>query len=104
MQILLNTLYVMTPNAYVHLENDTVRVDVDREKRLQVPLHHLGSIVCFGNIMLSPASCTAAHKTVFPSCCWTQVDASRRGWRAPRAAIFSFAKRNTIRRRILHSL
>ena len=55
MQQILNTLYVMTPNAYVHLENDTLRVDVEHEKRIQVPLHHLGSVVCFGNIMVSPA-------------------------------------------------
>ena len=39
MQTLLNTLYVMTPNAYAHLENATVRIDVEREKKLQVPLH-----------------------------------------------------------------
>ena len=50
-----NTLYVMTPNAYAHLENSTVRIDVERVKRLQVPLHHLGSLVCFGNVMVSPA-------------------------------------------------
>jgi CRISP-associated protein Cas1 len=52
---MLNTLYVMTPSAYVHLENNTLRIDVEREKRLQVPLHHLGTVVCFGNIMISPA-------------------------------------------------
>ncbi|MEO6423478.1 MAG: DUF6880 family protein [Candidatus Nitrotoga sp.] len=45
----------MTQNAYLHLENDTLSVDVEREKKLQVPLHHLGSVVCLGNIMLSPA-------------------------------------------------
>lgn len=50
-----NTLYVMTPQAYVHLENATVRIDVDHEKKLQVPLHHVGGIVCFGNVMVSPA-------------------------------------------------
>jgi CRISP-associated protein Cas1 len=50
-----NTLYVMTPNAYAHLENATVRIDVDHEKKLQVPLHHLGGLVCFGNVMVSPA-------------------------------------------------
>ena len=50
-----NTLYVMTPNAYVHLENNTVRIDVEKEKKLQVPLHHLGGLVCFGNVMVSPA-------------------------------------------------
>ncbi|MGE3972291.1 MAG: type I-C CRISPR-associated endonuclease Cas1c [Porticoccaceae bacterium] len=55
MYSLQNTLYVMTPNAYAHLENNTVRIDVEREKRLQVPLHHLGGLVCFGNVMVSPA-------------------------------------------------
>jgi CRISPR-associated protein Cas1 len=50
-----NTLYVMTPNAYAHLENTTVRIDVEHEKKLQVPLHHLGGLVCFGNVMVSPA-------------------------------------------------
>ncbi len=52
---ILNTLYVMTPHSYLHLENDTLRVDVEREKKLQVPLHHLGNVVCLGNVMLSPA-------------------------------------------------
>lgn len=52
---ILNTLYVMTPHSYLHLENDTLRVDVEREKKMQVPLHHLGNVVCLGNIMLSPA-------------------------------------------------
>lgn len=55
MRQILNTLYVLTPNSYLHLENDTLRVDVEREKRMQVPLHHLGSVVCLGNIMVSPA-------------------------------------------------
>lgn len=55
MRQILNTLYVMTQNAYLHLENDTLRVDVERVKKLQVPLHHLGSVVCLGNIMVSPS-------------------------------------------------
>ncbi|MGB7541868.1 MAG: type I-C CRISPR-associated endonuclease Cas1c [Burkholderiales bacterium] len=55
MQQILNTLYITTPNAYAHLENDTLRIDVEREKKLAVPLHHLGSVVCLGNIMVSPA-------------------------------------------------
>jgi CRISPR-associated protein Cas1 len=45
----------MTPHAYAHLENATLRIDVEREKKLQVPLHHLGGLVCFGNVMVSPA-------------------------------------------------
>ncbi len=55
MRTLLNTLYVTTPCAYLHLDNDTVRVEVERETRLRVPLHHLGGIVVFGNVLISPA-------------------------------------------------
>lgn len=55
MHTIQNTLYVMTPNAYAHLENSTLRIEVEREKKLQVPLHHLNGLVCFGNVMVSPA-------------------------------------------------
>ena len=47
---LLNTLYVTLPDAFVRLDNDTLRVEVERESRLQVPLHHLTSVVCLGNV------------------------------------------------------
>lgn len=50
---LLNTLYVTTPESYLHLENNTVRIEVEHETRLRVPLHHVGSLVCFGNVKLS---------------------------------------------------
>jgi CRISPR-associated protein Cas1 len=50
-----NTLYVMTSNAYAHLDHSTVRIEVERETRLRVPLHHLGGLVCFGNVLVSPA-------------------------------------------------
>jgi len=55
MRQLLNTLYVTRPRAYLHLDHDTVRVEVERSLVLQAPLLQLGSIVCFGDIMLSPA-------------------------------------------------
>lgn len=55
MQTLLNTLYVTTPLSYLHLDNDTVRVELERETRLRVPLHHLGAVVVFGNVLVSPA-------------------------------------------------
>ncbi len=51
---LLNTLYVTTPDAYLHLDNDTLRIEVERETRLRVPLHHLSAVVCFGHAMVSP--------------------------------------------------
>jgi len=50
---LLNTLYVTTEDTYLRLDNDTLRVEVDRETKLRVPLHHLCAVVCFGHINLS---------------------------------------------------
>ena len=50
---LLNTLYITTPETYLRLDNDTLRVEVERETRLRVPLHHLNSVVCFGHTGLS---------------------------------------------------
>jgi CRISPR-associated protein Cas1 len=54
MKQLLNTLYVMTQGAYVCLDHETVKVEVGGKLQMQVPLHHLGAIVTFGNVMLSP--------------------------------------------------
>lgn len=54
MKQLLNTLFVMTEGSYLHLESETVKVKLDGETRLQVPLHHLGGFVLFGNVMTSP--------------------------------------------------
>ena len=51
---LLNTLYVTQPDSYLHLDNDTLRVEIERETRLRVPLHHLSAVVCFGHVMVSP--------------------------------------------------
>lgn len=50
---LLNTLYVFLEQSYLHLDNDTLRVETDRETRLRVPLHHIESVVCFGNANVS---------------------------------------------------
>ncbi len=50
---LLNTLYITTPETYLRLDNDTLRVEVERETRLRVPLHHLSGVVCFGPTGLS---------------------------------------------------
>ncbi len=51
---LLNTLFVMTQGAYVHLEGETAKVESDGRTLLQTPLHHLGGIVSFGSVMMSP--------------------------------------------------
>lgn len=50
----LNTLFVTTQGAYLAKEGETVVVRVERETRLQIPIHAIGGIVCFGNITCSP--------------------------------------------------
>ncbi len=55
MHQLLNTLYVQTEHSYLHLDHDTIRVEVERETKLQAPLLQLSAIVCFGDVLLSPA-------------------------------------------------
>jgi len=50
----LNTLFVTTQGAYLSKEGETVVVKVEKKIRLRVPIHTIGGIVCFGNIMCSP--------------------------------------------------
>ncbi|WP_245589087.1 type I-C CRISPR-associated endonuclease Cas1c [Desulfatirhabdium butyrativorans] len=50
----MNTLYVTTQGAYLSKEGETVLVSVEGVKRLQIPVHTLGGIVCFGRVMCSP--------------------------------------------------
>jgi CRISPR-associated protein Cas1 len=50
----LNTLFVTTQGAYLSKEGETILVRVEKETRLQVPVHTIGGIVCFGNVMVSP--------------------------------------------------
>ena len=50
---LLNTLYATTPESYLHLENNTVHLEIEKTSRLRVPLHHLGAVVCFGHVSVS---------------------------------------------------
>jgi CRISP-associated protein Cas1 len=54
MRQLLNTLYVTTEGTYLHLDHETLKVELEGSTKLQVPLHHLGGVVCFGNVMVSP--------------------------------------------------
>jgi CRISP-associated protein Cas1 len=45
---------VSTQGAYIHKEGETVVIEVEGMKALQLPLHTLQSIVCFGNVLCSP--------------------------------------------------
>lgn len=54
MKKFLNTLYVTTQGAYLSKEGESVLVRVEKETKLRVPIHTLGGIVCFGNVLCSP--------------------------------------------------
>ena len=43
-----NTLYVTQQNTWLHKEGSTVVVKQDGQKTLQLPIHTIGQIVCFG--------------------------------------------------------
>ena len=54
MRKLLNTLYVTSQGSYIHKEGETIIVEREQQKLLQLPVHTLGGIVCFGNVLCSP--------------------------------------------------
>lgn len=55
MRKLLNTLYIMTPETYLALENDNVIVLMDENVMGKFPLHTLEQIIYFGYKGASPA-------------------------------------------------
>ena len=54
MKTALNILYVQSQGSYLHLEGDTIKIEVERETKARIPLHHLEGITVFGNVLLSP--------------------------------------------------
>ncbi len=52
----LNTLFIQTDGAYLAKLGQTIAVRVEDEVRLRVPVHTIGSIVCFGRVNASTAA------------------------------------------------
>lgn len=50
----LNTLYIQTQGVYLRLEGDTLRIEHEDVTLRNVPLHHLGGLALFGNVLISP--------------------------------------------------
>lgn len=48
MKKLLNVLYIMTPDSYLHCQNETIAIEVGGVEKHRVPAHHVESIVFFG--------------------------------------------------------
>ncbi len=70
MKKLLNTLFVTTPESYLHKEGETVVIKVENEQKAQFPLHALNSIICFGQVSMSPfLMATCAEKSIAVTFC-----------------------------------
>lgn len=54
MRKLLNTLYVSTQGVYLHREGETVVAEREQKVVMRLPIHTLQSVVCFGNVLVSP--------------------------------------------------
>ncbi len=58
MKKLQNCLYIHREGAYLHKERETLIIDIKvegkKQKLLQLPIHSISHICCFGNIMVSP--------------------------------------------------
>lgn len=54
MNELLNVLYVQTQGVVLHLDNDAVRVELDHETKMRVPLLRLNGIVAIGQVTITP--------------------------------------------------
>ncbi|MBS2039200.1 type I-C CRISPR-associated endonuclease Cas1 [bacterium] len=48
-----NTIYLTTPDTYASLEGETVLISMEEQKKVQVPFHHVSSIVCLESVRLS---------------------------------------------------
>lgn len=53
MKQLLNTLYILTPDTYLFLENEAIGVKIGGEEKVRVPAHTITSVYCFGNVTVS---------------------------------------------------
>ena len=54
MRKLQNTLYITTQGSYLHKERETLVVERGGQKAAQLPVHAIGHIFCFGNVLVSP--------------------------------------------------
>ncbi len=54
MDVKLNTLYVFTAGSYLRRDHQTVVIQVEKQTRGAIPIHHLDGIAVFGPVTVSP--------------------------------------------------
>lgn len=53
MKKLLNTLYVLTPDSYLFVRNQSIAIRVGGEEKFTIPAHTIDAVVCFGACTVS---------------------------------------------------
>lgn len=56
MEVLLNTLYLVTRGTSVRRDHLTLRVVVEKKTRLTVPIHQLEAVAAFGGVHITPSA------------------------------------------------
>lgn len=54
MRKLLNTLYLLTPNAYLQKDGENVVVRIEQQEAFRIPIHNIEAIVSFSYLGASP--------------------------------------------------
>lgn len=54
MRKLLNTLYLLTPNAYLQKDGENVVVRIEQQETFRIPIHNIEAIVSFSYLGASP--------------------------------------------------
>lgn len=54
MRKLQNTLYITQQGSYLHKQRETILVEREKQKLIQLPIHSIEHIMCFGNVLVSP--------------------------------------------------
>jgi CRISPR-associated protein Cas1 len=62
MDIQLNTLFVLTAGSYLRRDHRNVVVEVDKQARATIPVHHLDAVAVFGHSMVSPGVMELCHE------------------------------------------
>lgn len=62
MAIVQNTLYLTTPGTVVARDHLTLRIKIEKQTRLTVPIHHLESICVFGRVVVTPPAMALCWK------------------------------------------
>lgn len=54
MRKLLNSLYILTPNAYLQKDGENVVVRIEQQEAFRIPIHNIEAIVSFSYLGASP--------------------------------------------------